>query len=713
MDKLKTILQSEAGHFIFIGIGITLFLSMKRSMVVMLLFILLCAYLYKKSKNLFFVLVTFIGIIIIIGRFRNDVLTESGTIEEEVLVIKNEGNATRIRLNHENYLLYTKTKLTPGDKILVKATFFSFEKLDIEHNFDYETYLLSEDIHGLMYSDNVQIIGHTFSIYEVNERTLDWIDSHYEKPTSSYLKMFILGNKDDMDDDIVTSMNQVSITHLFVLSGMHVALLLSVLRFLLFYLKRNESTTNFILYSMLIFYVVITGVTLSLLRASFQAILLTSSKKWRFYFSKVDLLTFVYLGFLLYQPLLIVQIGFQLSFLITFVILISSSLLKSTNKIGQLIKVQLLATVFSLPILLPLNHQFSLAFLWAGIFFYVLVVYFFLPLSILVLISQVFEPIYLKLIQFFEEVITFFEHPSLFIQFEFPSIDQIMIYYLMILMLMIALMKKKIRLNFLIAMVFTMFILFYLPSEIRSSRVVFFDVGQGDASYIESQGCNVLIDSGSSDNYNHLINYFLGENIDSFDIVFITHFHEDHYGEMVDLLEKIPTSMLFIPYPNELFPNAKVLSKEEKVTCKSSLVFEVLSASTSSENENNNSIVLYTKIENDHYLFTGDIEEMVEDKIDLSDKPVDIIKVPHHGSSTSSSLDFVNQVRAEIAIISVGENTYGHPSEEIIHRYLDLSSKVFRTDQLGTISINYYFHTRIRRIEHYQYQISFYDRRLL
>ena len=118
------------------------------------------------------------------------------------------------------------------------------------------------------------------------------------------------------------------------------------------------------------------------------------------------------------------------------------------------------------------------------------------------------------------------------------------------------------------------------------------------------------------------------------------------------------------------------------------------------QNENNNSIIMSLLISNKHYLFTGDIESSREasfiNKFNLN---IDYLKVPHHGSITSSTEQFLSSVKPESAFIIVSSNNlHGHPHSEVIKRYQDLSIPVYRTDMSGTIEVYYIFGKEYKRI---------------
>ena len=237
--------------------------------------------------------------------------------------------------------------------------------------------------------------------------------------------------------------------------------------------------------------------------------------------------------------------------------------------------------------------------------------------------------------------------------------------------------------------------------------VRFLDVDQGDSIHIHDGNCDILIDTGSSDKYDNLIKYFDSYNIKDIDILLITHFHEDHYGEMHDLINNLQIKNVFLN-KNSIITNeynSVILSNGDKFTCGSSK-FQVLNANNDYENENNNSIVLLGEIGYDKYLFTGDIEAEIEQKIIDSYKlDIDILKVSHHGSNTSSTQEFLESIKAKLAVISVGEfNNYDLPNSDVIYRLNKEICNVLRTDQIGTITIYYNDILKLRIIETYKKQ---------
>lgn len=232
-------------------------------------------------------------------------------------------------------------------------------------------------------------------------------------------------------------------------------------------------------------------------------------------------------------------------------------------------------------------------------------------------------------------------------------------------------------------------------------NILFFDVGQADAQLILYKGRSMLIDAGNSDDGEYIVDGLKALGITNLDYVIGTHVHEDHIGGMNYIIDSFEIGEFYLPYnttsttsyykklltsltkKNESINKANVGDKIEI----EDLRFEVMSVdNTEPENINTSSIVMQASYGELKYLFMGDAEKENEEARSWED--VDVLKVGHHGSNTSSSEKFLNQVSPEIAIISVGyENSYELPKEKILKRLEKVGSKIYRTDKDGTIQI--------------------------
>lgn len=239
----------------------------------------------------------------------------------------------------------------------------------------------------------------------------------------------------------------------------------------------------------------------------------------------------------------------------------------------------------------------------------------------------------------------------------------------------------------------------FISNDQTSLKVYFFDVGQADSMLIQNNGENMLIDAGNNEDGEMLVNNLKILGIEKIDYLVGTHPHEDHIGGMDDIINSFEIGKIYMPNVStntKTFEDVIDATKNKnlqietpkagdnftigKVSC------EVAYVGSDKENLNLSSIIIKMKYNNLSYLFTGDTEADVENKIDFG--KINILKVAHHGSDTSSSEKFVKETAPEVAIISVGkDNSYGHPSVEIIKRYEEVGSKIYRTDEVGNIFI--------------------------
>ena len=232
-------------------------------------------------------------------------------------------------------------------------------------------------------------------------------------------------------------------------------------------------------------------------------------------------------------------------------------------------------------------------------------------------------------------------------------------------------------------------------------RVNYIDVGQGDSIFIQLPNKEtMLIDAGEAYEVDNVINYLNNLGIKKIDYVVGTHPHTDHIGGLEEVINTFDVGSIYMP---KVSSNSKtfedllttISNKGLKVkTAKSGVVvlsednlkLEFIAPNSDNySNLNNYSAVLKLTYLDNTFLFMGDAETLSEDEI-TSEIKANVIKVGHHGSDSSSSVEFVKKVNPEYAIIMVGEgNSYNHPYQSIIDRYESVGAKVLRTDLDGNI----------------------------
>ena len=232
-------------------------------------------------------------------------------------------------------------------------------------------------------------------------------------------------------------------------------------------------------------------------------------------------------------------------------------------------------------------------------------------------------------------------------------------------------------------------------------RVSFIDVGQGDSEFIElPNGETMLIDAGTNETGKNVVDYIKSLGYTSINYVVGTHPHEDHIGGLDDVIKTFDIGSIYMPKvtaDTKTFEDVLDAAESKNLminTAKSGVSImdtEDLSVKflaptlDSYENTNDYSAVVKVVYGDTSYLFTGDAEEFSENLI-TDDVNADVLKVGHHGSSTSTSTEFLKKVSPSSAVISCGKgNSYGHPHSETLQKLADMGTAVYRTDELGTI----------------------------
>lgn len=231
-------------------------------------------------------------------------------------------------------------------------------------------------------------------------------------------------------------------------------------------------------------------------------------------------------------------------------------------------------------------------------------------------------------------------------------------------------------------------------------NIIYFDVGQADCTLILYKEHTILIDAGNKEDGEKIVNGLKSLNIDKIDYVFGTHAHEDHIGGMSYIIDSFEIGKFYLPI-DSTNSNAYYLrllkSLENKgITVSKAGVGDVINIEDVScevmcannldpENINLSSIVLELAFKEQKFLFMADAE--YENEMSRNWEDIDVLKVGHHGSNTSSSKEFLEQTLPEVAIISVGKNNdYEFPKQRIIDR-LEENAIIYRTDKDGTIQI--------------------------
>ena len=593
-------------------------------------------------------------------------------------------------------------KIELGDYVLLTGNLKEPNENTIFNLFNYKNYLKNENIFYLFEIDKINFIKRNDKIrYKIKNYIISLIENNANK---EYLYTFVLGNNKYLNNDIKESYRKNGISHLFAISGMHVSLLsLIILKIL-----DKFRFKHFVVLLIIIFYMFLTNFQPSIIRAGIMYVLIYINKLFKLNINNINLMILLLSISLLIDNKIIYKIGFQYSYLISFSLILTNNRIKKSNY--KLLFISFIAFLVSLPITINNFYEINLLSIFLNIIFVPIISTFIFPLSIL----SIFLPIdnYLKIF------ITIFENTSLFfskVNFFVLILEKMnLILFFLFLILIIYIIKGIIKFKYI--RILFIFILLFIHNNINyldsNFKITFIDVGQGDSILIKmpNSKSNILIDTGGVQNYikedwikkdetnyisNNIISYLKSIGIKSLDYLIITHGDFDHMGEAINLVNnfKVEKVIFNCGTYNDLEKELiKVLDKKriKYYSCIKELDIDKNKLSflqtKEYDNENDNSNVIITEFNGYKFMFMGDAsvttEKEIMNKYNLAD--IDVLKVGHHGSRTSSGEEFIDEINPNYSIISVGKNNrYGHPNKEVLDSLED--SKIYRTDEDGSI----------------------------
>ncbi len=588
-----------------------------------------------------------------------------------------------------------------GDKIKLFGKLKLPSNNSIFNGFNYREYLKYERINYIFDIDKIIKISNNKSImYKLKNSIINIIN---KSPNKDYLHTFLLGNNKYIDKEVMESYRINGISHLFSISGMHISLLsMIILKLLKNYKFKKEVVILFLL-----IYMTLTDFLPSILRSGIFFILIYLNKKFNLNISMFKLMIILLFICVLIDPYIVYKIGFQYSYTISFYLITFNQLInKSKNKLYKLFIVSFISFIVSVPITINNFSQINVLSIFLNIFFVPIVSSIIFPLSLITFLFPFFNNLFTILINIFELLsITFSKIDNFIFIMSKISTLFIIIYYIIISITLYFLSKNKYK--YIVSLMFIFVIHYNITIFNKGLEITYIDVGQGDSIFIKfpNDKSNILIDTGGKVTYGNLKNnYSVGKNIVDYlksmgirklDYLIITHGDFDHMGDSLYLIDKFKVENVifncgeFNALEKELI---KKLNKRKVNYCYcikelniGKYKLDFLNTKVFGD-ENNNSNVIYTEFNGYKFMFMGDAgvekEKDILDKYNISD--IDVLKVGHHGSKTSSSKGFIDEIKPKYAIISVGKNNrYGHPNKEVLNN-LD-NSKIYRTDQDGSI----------------------------
>lgn len=674
----------------------------------------------------------------------NDEISFSGIVIDSY---KKYDGRYRVRTNfvdgvrlHTYVIIETQEDLMLGYRIEGKGEYEPFTNATNYGEFDRKSFELSRG--NMLFLKKVHISASKRTILiiidylrRVNDHICELFDKWLPEDKASIAKAMVMGDKTDIDNDIRQLYQRSGIAHIIAISGLHIAMFGGTIYHLLRKLSGSFSFAAILGITFIITYGILTGLSGATVRAMIMLILAIIAEVIGRKYDGITAITTALILMLVWNPNSLYQVGFLLSFGAVLGISVILPVIKEVVPerffkkavMGKLINGLLLSISVQLATLPVILYYFYEAPVY-GIILNIIVV----PLmSILLLflvmlvIGGYFSSILAGISTFIVSLIldTYEMLCKLTDCLPFhifhagrPNVLLVLIYYQAVALLLFALHNRK--RNVAVFSGIMMIALFAIVDHGGEVMVNIFDVGQGDGIYIRTQANeNILIDGGSSTKKN-VGEYIIKNGLkyygcDQIDYMIITHSDSDHFSGAMELLNDGSVSVENLVLPRILSPDDEYISLEAAAGDKGCKIYYISCGDELSvdgvtfhclnpgkiltTDKNQNSIVLWMQYDRFDMLLTADIDNTIEEKV-VKDQffcaqlkrnnRIEVLKVAHHGSATSSSADFINKVGAPVSVISVGKkNRYGHPSMDVVDRLRASGSSIYMTKDDGAITI--------------------------
>ena len=605
-----------------------------------------------------------------------------------------EYNSYVLKDGLKKILIYTKSSeiYKVGDVLEIEGAMKSVSFKE------YGLYLKSKGVFNTCTTTKITYISHKVNILAIRSSILEMYQKRMDETSFKYFASLIFAY-DTFGDDFKTSLNSLSLSHLFSISGYHITILtLIILKILAKNMKLYEKR-NYIVICFLIIYSFLCANAYGVVRSVLMYILTEVNFKKQYNLTKLDICSISYLFLIITNPLAIFRLSFKLTYIVTFFIILSSNLLKDKNMLKKNYKLTLLAFLATIPLVSNINNSLNLLTILVSPLFVLLFGFVIMPITYLLVLLPGLYVFTSKIYELFTLMVSGIDTIQIF-KFAINSFSPslIIIYYLFLFFILIKLDNKALKKVHII--LFFLFLITFINVNTLTpyDEVIMLDVGQGDSFLIKRKHGkgNILVDS-----YGSNIEGIKKLGVEEIDTLIITHADNDHMetaGEVIDIFncDRLVTS----GYDNsvETLALRKKVNYDLRVKGGEYLNIEGLRLNFLAPlidlgSTNSNSLVFTFKIRETSFLFTGDMDEAEEKTIVQNYKfiNVDILKVPHHGAKTSLSEEFLAILKFKVALISVKEgNFYGHPDKEILKKLAGY--KIYRTDKMGPVRIRLFKH---------------------
>jgi competence protein ComEC len=654
----------------------------------------------------------------------------------------------RYQINSENEKKILQNQSFYGSLCQVTGKLKKPSKAKNPNGFDYQKYLATKDIFWIIDVEqsplqNCQPIKFSPDVFIKQLRFvgINYLKRNFPAEIAGMSAALIFGDTTILDPELLSDYQRTGIVHLLAISGLHVSLFIGII--FLIGLRcglTRQFMTNFLLI-LLPVYVLFTGSSPSVIRSALMIALILIAEKWKHHIRliTIDAISLAFILFIFVSPMVIFDIGFQLSFLVSFAIILAApNILKRYQGIGtKMVATSVAAQLSAMPLLLYHYFQLSLIGIVANMLYIPLFSFVYLPaVYVLFMIQLLFGTtpssvtlLVQKTIELSNKLIETLGNLP-YTNFTPGRPHTILtIFYIILIILFFYVWEKepylKKGMHLTILVVTLLFIQPCWNWLNPYGEVTMIDVGQGDSILIHfphGRG-NYLIDTGGSLNFieekwkqpskpfevgrDVVVPFLRGKGITKIDKLILTHGDMDHIGGASSILSELKVKQILMPSVTEPSEMEQLITKEaarQRIP-----VIKVSSGDNWHQGDNNfyivnpkknytgernrGSITIVAEIGGISWFFGGDLDQVGEEAIrqQYPNLTIDVLKAGHHGSKTSSAEAFIHQIKPKVALISAGEhNRFGHPHQEVLDRLAAINVKIYRTDQQGAITYFFY-----------------------
>ena len=636
---------------------------------------------------------------------------------------KNYVYSYQAEIDNKKFILYIPKdveKLKYGSIIKINAQYTEATRDRNYGGFNYKTYLRTKKIYGIFNVEDVEIVknGSDNIIIKLRKYIKSKLREKLKKENSELAISLIVGDRSHISSEVEDNFKKANLMHMLAISGAHFSYVILIATFISNRLQ-HKRLGQLIQIIAIIFFMNLTGNTASVVRAGIMSILLIGSSICKRQNDSLNNIAISAIIQIINNPYIILDSGFMLSYSgVLGIILFYKKISEHIH--FKSIALTISANIFIIPIMIYNFHTISGSFIISNIcaswLLGIIIILEFISLCIPIKLLYMILDLLIMMLRKIAEICANIPFAQMYV-------PKYAIFFVIVIYILIFCRKLKCRkyvYSFLTIGASILLIVNFTDVYQDRMRINFIDVGQGDSCLIRYKGTNIMIDSGGSLSKNKdgksydigenvINNYLLNRGITRLDYIMASHFDEDHSQGFVFLLKNMKVKNVIISEQyktSSIYEQFKQICKKQNIQIiyvKSGdeirikdLAFKILHPKSKenqiSENPlNNNAIVCMVKYKNRRILFTGDIEKVAENEMVkeyTNGLKADILKVGHHGSKTSTTKEFLDLINPSVALIGVGQNNkFGHPNEDVIKRLEEKNIQIYRTDEMGEISV--------------------------